>query len=223
MMELKELKQTWAAYHDKLDQQLHLNQRILREMKLDKVRSRMRWLVAKQTIGAAVIFFITMALYAFIVNHFMWAAPTISAAILTIFATIMLIGIIGQIGLAQTIDYAGSVIAIQQRLEQMKRHNLRFFRITMLSAPFYMAYIFLGVYLLTGVDFYQQADPGWFRFQFFVSGVMLVGVLWFNYEVGRKPPRYRWAQKLVESIGGREVVEGMKFLQELKEFEEENP
>ena len=108
---------------------------------------------------------------------------------------------------------------IQQQLEEMNRYTLRFFRLFMFSAPCYMAYIFLGVYLFTGVDFYPEADADWFRFQLFFSGTMLIGVLWFNHEIGRRPPRYRWAQKLVESIGGREVVDGMSFLQELQEFE----
>ena len=111
------------------------------------------------------------------------------------------------------------MVVIQQQLEEMNRYTLRFFRLFMFSAPCYMAYIFLGVYLFTGVDFYPEADADWFRFQLFFSGTMLIGVLWFNHEIGRRPPRYRWAQKLVESIGGREVVDGMSFLQELQEFE----
>ncbi len=220
-MELDQLKNTWAAYHKKLDRQLHLNQRILREMKLDKVRSGMRGLVIKQTVGAGITFIMIAALYGFIINHFSFSAPTVSAAVLAVFALVALIGIIGQISLAQTIDYSQPVIDIQQQLEQIKGHNLRFFRITMLSGPFYMAYIFLGVYLFTGVDFFPQADAHWFTFQLLFSGAMLIGVLWFNYEIGRKPPRYRWARKLVENIGGKEVIAGMSFLRELREFENE--
>lgn len=220
-MELDQLKDTWAAYHEKLDRQLHLNQRILREMKLDKVRSRMRGLVIKQTAGAGVIFIIIAALYGFIVNHFTLSAPTVSAAILSVFAIIMLIGIVGQVIMAQTIDYSESIAKIQQQLELIKRHNLHYFQITMLSSPFYMAYIFLGVYLLTDIDFYPRADADWLRYNLLVSGAMLIGVLWFNYEIGRKPPRYRWARKVVENIGGKEVITGMSFLRELREFEEE--
>lgn len=220
-MELDQLKDTWAAYHKKLDRQLHLNQRILREMKLDKVRSRMRGLVVKQTVGAAIVFLMILALNGFIVNHLTFSAPTVSAAILSVFAILMLIGIVGQVIIAQTIDYSRPVVKIQQQLESIERHNLRYFQITMLSGPFYMAYIFLGIYLFTGVDFYPQANPTWFTSQLLFSGAMLVGVLWFNYEIGRKPPRYRWARKVVENIGGKEVVTSMSFLRELREFEEE--
>ncbi len=220
-MELDQLKDTWAAYHEKLDRQLHLNQRILREMKLDKVRLSMRGLVITQTVGAIIVFLLIVSLNGFIANYFTLSAPTISAAILSGFAIVMLIGIIGQIIIVQTIDYSKSVIEIQHRLEVVKRHNLRYFQITMLSAPFYMTYIFLGVYLLTGVDFYLHANPDWFVANLLFSGATLVGVLWFNYEIGRKPPRYRWAKKLVENIGGKGVVAGLSFLQELKEFEEE--
>ena len=220
-MELEELKQTWAAYHSKVDQQLHLNQRILRETKLDKVRSRLRGLIINRTISASVIFLIISALYAFMATHFSLTAPTVSAAVLIVFFTIILISNIHQIALAQRIDYAQSVITIQQQLEEMNRHALCFLQLFLFSAPCYLAYIFLGVYLLTGVDFYPQADANWFTFQLLFSGAMLIGVLWFNYEIGRKPPRYRWAKKVVENIGGREIVIGMKFLQELKEFEKE--
>ena len=126
-----------------------------------------------------------------------------------------------QFAMVQTIDYSKPIAKIQQQLEAVKRHNLRFFQITMLSGPFYMAYIFLGVYLLSGIDFYPRADSAWLTAQLLFSGAMLVGVLWFNYEIGQKPPRYRWARKIVESIGGKEVINGMDFLQELKEFEQE--
>ncbi len=221
-MELNQLQDTWAAYHQKLDQQLHLNRRILREMKLDKVRSRLRGLIINRTISASVIFLIISALYTFMATHFSLTAPTVSAAILIVFFTLILISNMHQIALAQRIDYAQPVVSIQQQLEKMNRHTLRFFQLFMFSGPCYMAYIFLGVYLLTGVDFYPQADANWFTFQLRFSGAMLIGVLWFNYEIGRKPPRYRWAKKVVENIGGREVVNGMAFLQELKEFEKEN-
>ena len=220
-MELNQLQDTWAAYHQKLDQQLHLNQRILREMKLDKVRSRLRGLIINRTISASVIFLIISALYAFIATHFSLMAPTVSAAVLIVFFTIILISNMHQIFLVQQIDYAQPVVTIQQQLEEMNQHTLRFLQLFLFSAPCYLAHIFLGVYLLTGVDFYPQADANWFTFQLLFSGAMLIGVLWFNYEIGRKPPRYRWARKLVENIGGREVVAGMKFLQELKEFEKE--
>jgi MFS family permease len=190
-------------------------------MKLDKVRSRLRGLIIKQTIGAVFVFAIIVALNGFVANHFSFSAPTVSAVILSVFAIIMLIGIVGQIVMVQTIDYSKPIAKIQQQLEVVKRHNLRFFRITMLSGPFYMAYIFLGVYLLSGINFYPRADSAWLTAQLLFSGAMLVGVLWFNYEIGQKPPRYRWARKIVESIGGKEVIDGMDFLQELKEFEQE--
>ena len=218
-MELDQLKDIWNAYDQKLDRHLKLNQRILREMKLDKVRCRIRRLIVNRTISAGVLVLIISALYGFMATHFSLTAPTVSAAILTVFFMLILISSIQQIVLVQRINYAASVVVIQQQLDEMNRHTLRFFQLFMFSAPCYMTYIFLGVYLLTGVDFYPEADADWFRFQLFFSGTMLIGVLWFNHEIGRKPPRYRWAQKLVESIGGQEVVDGMSFLQELREFE----
>ncbi len=148
-------------------------------------------------------------------------APTISAAVLAVFFTLILIRNIYQIVLAQRIDYAQPVVAIQQQLEEMNRHTLRFFHLFLFSAPCYMAYIFLGISLITGVDFYPKADSAWLTFQLLFSGALLLGVLWFNYEISRKLSRYRWSRKLVENIGGKEVVAGMCFLQELKEFEQE--
>ena len=220
-MEIEQLKSAWEAYDKKLDQQLRLNQRILREMKLDKVRSGLRGLIIKQTVSVVFIFIIIAALYGFIINHFSATAPTISAAILMVFAIILLVGIIGQISLASTVDYSRPILIIQQQLEQIKLHNLRFFQLTMLSGPFYMAYIFLGLKIISGIDFYQVADARWLQANVLFSIGMLIAVLWFNREISRKPPRYRWARKLVEIMGGKEVISGMRFLRELKEFEED--
>ena len=221
-MDLEQLKDIWNAYDQKLNQHLQLNRQLLREMKLDKVKSGMRGLSTKLTISVVITFAIVVALYGFIANHFEVTAPTISAGILVVFATILLIGNLGQIILASTIDYSESVIKIQQQLEKMKRHNLRFFRLFILSCPCYMAYIFLGVYLIAGGDFYPEASEKWLQMNVLYSVVMLAAVLWFNREIGRTPPRYQWAQKLVEGIGGKEVVEGMRFLQEMKAFEQAN-
>ena len=220
-MELEQLKDIWSAYDKKLDQHLQLNRRILREMKLGKVRSSMRGLITKQIVGAVVVFAIISALYVFIANNFSVTAPTISAAVLLIFASILLIGILGQITIASQIDYSRPIVIIQQQLERMKLHNLRFFRLFMFSGPFYMAYIFLGVYVLTGVDFYQEASAGWFRSQIAFSGVMLIAVLVFNRLISNPNSPYRWVRKFIEEIGGKEVVDSQKFLRELEDFERE--
>lgn len=221
-MELEQLKDIWNTYDKKLDQHLQLNRRILREMKLDKVRSSMHGLTVNRTVSLVVIVLIISALGSFIATHFVLMAPTISAAILVIFFSIILVSNMHQIVSAQRIDYAAPVIVIQQQLEEMNQHTLRFFRLFMFSCPFYMTYIFLGVYLLTGVDFYQEASAGWFRSQLTFSGVMLVAVLVFNGLISHSNSRYRWVRKLVAGIGGKEVVDSQKFLRELEKFEKEN-
>lgn len=216
---LEQLKNVWATYDKKLNQHLQLNQQILREIKLDKVKSGMRGLMLMRTVEALAFFLIVIALWSFIVNNFSASSATISAAVLTLFATVGLAGNIGQIVLANTIDYSRSITTIQKQLEEMKLHNLRFFKLIMFSAPFYMAYIFLGFQLFFGVDLYAVADQGWFWANLVVSVGMLIAVLWFNQQMSSQHPRYGWIRRLVAEVGGKKVVKGISFLREIREFE----
>ena len=216
---LEQLKNVWATYDKKLDQHLHLNQQILREMKLEKVKSGMRGLIIMRTIEAFVFFLIIIALWSFILSNFSASSAVISAAVLTLFATVGLAGNIGQIVLAGTIDYSRPITTIQKQLEEMKLHNLRFFKLIMFSAPFYMAYIFLGFQLFFGVDLYAVADQGWLWSNLALSGGMLIAVLWFNQQLSAQHPRYGWIRRIVAEVGGKKVVKGISFLREIREFE----
>ena len=132
-MELEELKKSWSDYHEKLDRNLRLNQSILKEINLNKMKSKMRRMMTFRVAEALCFLVIVIALWGFIAANLSLSAPIISALILTIFGTIGLAGSIGQIILIGKIDYSSSVILIQKQLARIKSHGIQALKLIMFS------------------------------------------------------------------------------------------
>lgn len=82
-------------------------------------------------------------------------APVVSAFVLNVFATVGLAGSIGQIALLSKIDFSKPMKETLNELIAVRAHSLNVFKLLILSAPFYMAYVFLGYDLFFGVDLFS--------------------------------------------------------------------
>ena len=220
-MELEQLKAVWSDYNQTLDKNLKLNRSILREMNLDKAKSKMRTLMILRSAEALLFLVIVIGLWNFIADHFFISAPTISAFVLNVFGTIGLAGSIGQIALIAMIDYAGPVTSIQKQLAKIKSHNIQILRLVILSIPFYMAYIFFGFEFFFAVDLYEVADQKWLIANFIFSFCLVWPTLWLYKELGMKATTRKWIKKLIDDSGGKQITAAVEILNEVEKFEDE--
>ena len=221
-MELEELKNLWNHYHKKLDENLNFNRSALKEMKLNKMKSKMRKLMTLRIAEALWFLVIVIALWGFIAVNFSLSAPTISALILSIFATIGLAGGIGQIALIGMIDYSSSVTSIQKQLGRIKSHGVQVLKLLFLSIPFYMSYVFLGFKLIFKIDLYSSADQKWLILNIIISFCFVIPALWLYRELGLKTTTRNWVKRLISDSGGKEITAAVEFMHEIEKFENED-
>jgi hypothetical protein len=221
-MELEELKDLWNDCHKKLDRNLKINRRILKEMNLDKMKSKMRRLMTLRIVEAMWFLVIVIALWAFVAANFSLSATTISALVLNIFGTIGLAGSIGQIALIGVIDYSSSVTSIQKQLARIKSHGVQIFKLLILSIPFYMSYVFVGFKLLFKIDLYASADRNWLILNIVISLCLIIPTLWLYRELSPRTTTRNWVKRLVDDSGGKEITAAVEFLDEIEKFENED-
>lgn len=220
-MELEALKKSWEQYDKKLDQHLKLNQRIFREMNLNKTRSSLRALLSLRILEASIFLAAEIALAIFSAYHIDSIQFVISAAILQTFAITGLSGSLTQIILIAQIDYATPVTVLQKKLERVKTHMMQITKLMMLSIPFYMAYIVLGFQLFFGIDIVAQGDPKWWIANIILSLLFIPLAVWIYRKLSWKNIHIPWVKQFIYSIGGKQITKAIGFLQEIDNFEKE--
>jgi hypothetical protein len=221
-MELEELKKMWNDCHKKINRNLKLNRRILKEINLDKMKSRMCRLMTFRIAEALCFLIIVIALWTFIAANPSLSAPTISALILNVFATVGLAGSIGQIALIGMIDYSSSVTSIQKQLGRIKSHGIQISKLLFLSIPFYMSYVFLGSKLFFKIDLYASADRTWLILNIVISVCFIIPALWLYRELSSISTTRNWVKRLAVSSGGKEITAASEFMDEIEKFENED-
>jgi hypothetical protein len=221
MMEFEELKNIWSDYDKKLERSLSLNKELLKKINLDKTESRLNKVVWFRVLEGIAFLLIIILLGRFIATNFAVSAPVISAAILDIFAIIGLTGSIKQIVLLKQIDYAGTITSIQTQLEKVNAHSLQIFKLLILSAPFNLAYVFLGFKLLFDVDLFSHMDSQAVTNNIIAALIAAVPTIWFYRKLNFYHPQSNWVKKIIDSIVGNRVTSAIIFLDEIEEFEKE--
>jgi hypothetical protein len=212
-MNLEQLKDTWQGQSEQLQNGINLNES---RLKTFETRATLKSVMNKRIIEAIVTFVIVFLLWQYIVANFALTGPVVSAAILNVFAIINLAGNIGQIALIKQIDYAKPVSEVQKQIFEIRQHNLVLTKLVALSLPFYGAYVFLGFDLLFGVDLYKGLDVGGI-FALLLGGIaFLPAVIWFNRQLRFDNINTGWVSKVIESIGGQELLAAAQVMNTLQ-------
>jgi hypothetical protein len=220
-MELDELKQTWNEHTRKLDRILSLNLQGLKTAQLDKTRSALGRFKAFRLFEMLVGILVLIPLGFYIANRI--SAPTLAIPALILAASVLVpvIGNIRQLILLGQIGYADSVTTIQRKLEEIKLHFLRSFRLPVLMLPLYMVYIVVGFNLLFGVDILAHPDASFLWVNLAVSLVFLAPAIWILRNLSFKKVDNAVIRALVHGSGGTQMVAALEFLKNLQDFEDE--
>lgn len=176
IMNLQEMQTIWQQHSEKLDECISLNKVLLEEKKVARQSSELNKLVLIAGIEGVLFFSIVVSLGNYMASSWAFTAPVVSAFILNIFAIVGLIASIGQIVLLKKIDFSKSVKETLSGLIAVRTHNLNTFKLIMLSAPFYMAYVFIGYDVFIGVDLFSLMPAG-IKIMFFVFALLFAGLV----------------------------------------------
>jgi hypothetical protein len=220
-MELDELKQTWSEHARKLDRVLSLNLQGLKTAQLDKTRSALGRFKAFRVFEMLIGILVLIPLGSYIAGHF--SVPTLAIPAL-IFAASVLVPVIAnirQLILLGRISYADPVTTIQRKLEEIKLHYLRSFRLPVLMLPLYMAYVVVAFNLFFGVDVLAHANAAFLWVNLAVSLIFVAPAVWVLRNLSFKNIRHPVIRVLVHGGGGKQMIAALEFLKALQAFEDE--
>src|SRR5688500_1244626 len=115
-MELQDLKDRWNEYDRKLDANLRLNTRVLREFGLNRVDSSLRRLTRLIVFELLMGLLAAVMLGSFIVDHLGEMRFLVPAVALDVFVVYFVGWSIRQWMALRSLDYGESIVTIQRRL-----------------------------------------------------------------------------------------------------------
>lgn len=225
-MELDELKQAWQTLDRRLQQQNAMQFQLLREKRIDKMKSSLRPLFWGQIVS--MLFGICMILLAIDVwpSHRDTPHLLLSGIVLHVYgiATVIAGGIV--CGMIAGIDHAAPVLGLQQRLARLRRAYI--VGGMCVGLPWWVLWVpFVMVLAMStlGVDIYAIAEASgpfrnWLNISAAASALGLFGTWWFT-RWTRKPGREALAKRLEDGLAGVSLRKAQAELDALKAYAEE--
>lgn len=225
-MELDELKQAWQTLDKRLQQQNAMQFQLLRDKRIDKMKSSLRPLLIGQIIQ------ILFGAWMVLIGVDVWASHhdvphlLIAGIVMHVYgvATIIAAGVICS-GIAG-IDHAAPVLELQGRLAKLRKHYL--LSGIFVGLPWWVIWVpFLMTFAMSslGIDIYAVATASsplanWFNISLGVGVLGLFGT-WVFHRWSRHPSRAAIGRKLEDSAAGGSLRKAQAELDALKRYAEE--
>jgi cytochrome c biogenesis protein CcdA len=218
-MELDDLKAEWAEHRALFQRSVALDERILREIVLGKVRSSLRpYAIAR---GLEVVFgAIVLALAVSVtVAHLTEPRYLVVAGTFTVFVASMIARCVHLLVASRELDEDGPVTAIQRRIERMKLAELHTFKWALLGGTlFWLPALLVILEAVTGFDALARVDLGYLVANMALGAVLLgAASLWARRYVDRPDIGPR-ARRIVDAVAGRSLHAASRRLAELARF-----
>ena len=215
-MNLDNIKNTWQQQNSVNESAITINQSLLSETKVNKQMKELNAMKWARIIESAAFFFIIVLLGQYIANNFSVSAPSISALILSVFSIAGLAGNIGQIVHIANVDYAKPISQVQKDIYCLCSHKLQLTKLLFMSAPFYMAYVFIGFDVLFEIDLFAHLEQHMVWFYSVSSLLLLIAtgcvLAKLNYTNIATP----WVKCTIAFIVGERLVNIAQFINSIE-------
>ncbi len=223
-MHLDDLKETWTAHGTMLERSLAIDERLLREVLLGKVRSSLApyvlWKALEVALGIAALLVVMPVLAA----HLTEPRYVVVAGALAVF-TVGLTALCAYLlvnGLR--LDYDRPVTALRRDVERLRLVEYHALKWALLGGVVLWLPVALVLFeALTGVDALARVDLLWLALNLiFGLFVLAAGQVLSEKHVERSDLE-PWARRLVDAASGRPLRSAVSRLAELSRFEREEP
>lgn len=226
IMELDELKQAWQTLDRRLQQQNAMQFQLLREKRIDRMKSSLRPLLWGQIIQ------ILFGVWMILIGVDVWTAHRdvphlfIAGIIVHVYgvATIIAGGIV--CGGIAGIDHAAPVLELQRRLARLrKRYLIGGMCVGLPWWVIWVPFIMTLAMSATGIDIYAVANApspltNWLNISLAVGVLGLLGT-WVFHRWSRHPSRAALGKKLDDGAAGGSLLKAQAELDSLKAYAEE--
>jgi hypothetical protein len=217
-MEEQNILKLWRAQDSKIDQVLQMNAKILKEQISQKSQKALFGLKAEKITGlvfGAIYLFILGSILGWTLKHQAFENNIFLVSISIIFLVNIKVyaDYVKHLVLANQIDFAGSVLDIQQKLVDLKFSLIRNMRYWVIQLPFYT------LFQLGFIDFSTEVPVGWLIIQIAVSILLAIVAIWIFIRLKPENAADKKVKWLIALAGGKQIEKATEQLQEIKEFQ----
>jgi hypothetical protein len=223
-MQFDELKEFWTAHGTMLERSLAIDQRLLREALLRKVRHALApyvlWRALELALGIALLVIVLSVLAAHASEQrYLIVGGTLAVLVGAITARCahLLVN-------ALRLDYGGPVVRLQREVEQLRLAELRTLQWALLGGV--AAWLPAGLILseaLSGVPALARVDPTWLAANLVLGLLFLALGRWWSRRHLERTDLGPHARRWVDFLSGRTLRSVDEHLAELARFEQEEP
>jgi hypothetical protein len=219
-MQLDDLKQAWTAHGDLLERSLAINERLLRETLLRKVRFALApyvlCRVVEVVLGVAALRLVLPVLAAHVAEpRYLVAGGALAACIVAITALCAWLLVT-----SLQLDFGGPVTVMQRQVEGIKLVEYRCFKWALLGGvALWLPAVLVLFEAVTGVAALARVDSGYLLGNLLVGAAVLAAGQWLSRRHVERPDLSPRARRLVEALSGRALQRAAGHLAELTTFE----
>lgn len=223
-MQLDELKESWASHGSMLERSLAIDERLLREVLLGKVRFALApyvlWRTLEVALGITALVLVMPVLAAHVIElryAVVCGALAMFTAGITALCSYLLVT-------SLKLDYGGPVTAIQGDVERIRLVEYQALKWAVLGGV--VAWLPAGLVLfeaLTGVDALARIDLAWLIANLVFGLVVLALGLVLSRKYVERANLGSRARRLMEALSGRALRSATGHLAELARFERDEP
>jgi hypothetical protein len=222
MVEMDDLRKTWAEYDRKLDTNIRLSRQLLRAINLNRVRSPMRRLAFFLGLESIIQFAVVVALGNFIYEHIATMRFALPAAALDVGAIALLSSMIRQLTLVLQIDYDKPIAIIQKQLGVLRVLGIRRIQgIFLVATLAWTPLLIVTLKGFLGLDAYRLFGVPYLVANLLVGLAIIPLAIWLSKKFSDRMGRSPFIQRLMKDLAGYNLNAAAGFLASLSEFEHE--
>jgi hypothetical protein len=223
-MQLDDLKNSWAAHGAVLERSLVINERLLRELFVRKLRFALAPFVLWRALEVALWIAALGLVVPVLLAHFREPRYLVVAGglalyvlVITILSAQILVGVL-------RLDYHGPVAAIQRDVEQLKLAEYRAFKWALLGGvPAWWPAVIVLLEALSGVDLLTRVGDAFLLANLGFGFLVLALGQWLSKRYVEQSKLAPFARRTVDALSGRSLRIATNHLAELALFSREEP
>lgn len=222
MVEMDDLRKTWAEYDRKLDTNIRLSRQLLVATNLNRVRSPLRRLAFFLGVESVIQFAVVVALGSFIYENMATPRFALAGAALDVFAIAILIAMIRQIASALQIDYDKPIAVIQKQLGKLRVLRIRYIQgIFLVATLVWTPLLIVALKGFWGLDAYRLFGTAYLVANVLVGVAIIPLAIWLSKKFGGRMGRSPMIQRFMRDLAGYNLNAATGSLATLAKFEEE--
>lgn len=219
-MPLDDIQQWWAVQAPNFERSVAINERLLREMLLRRVRSAFvpfQLLRAVETLAGGTLVVASIHVLSQHPAELWYQLVAGGVALMSAYITLLCVLAWQQ---SFAMDYSAAVTSLQRTLEQIRRAEYRAFKWSLLLGI--VAWLPISLVVLeacTGFPALARVNTTWLFANLLFGVACVVAGQALSHRYVERTDLAPWARRLVDALSGRAVRSATQHLQELARFE----